>query len=444
MVRFVTRLCSLTLGWAAFPVASKPQTDYQRHGRANTSSREAVYDVIISTVKRAIPTRSSLVLSVVVLGVLTYAPTLVRAQQGFQPVSPEELKMISEPLAPGAPAIILYRQVDRDDNTRTPHEDNYLRIKILTEEGRKYADIEIPFLKQNQDVIHIRARTIRPDGSIVEFDGQVFEKALVKSRGLKYLAKTFTLPDVQVGGIIEYLYTVDMKENFIYDSHWILNEELFTKRARFSLKPFMSTSNTFNLRWTWQALQPGSEPKQDPADRYHTVRIEATNIAAFQTEDFMPPANELKSRVDFIYDRELYAKDADTYWKRIGKERNSQLESFIGKRKAMEEAVAQIVSPNDPPETKLRKIYDRVQQLRNTSYEVQKTEQEEKRDKTKTAENVEDVWKRGYGNGVQLTWLFLALVRAAGLEAYGCLVSDRSNYFFFLPRPCKARNWMPM
>ena len=75
---------------------------------------------------------------------------------GFQPVSPEELKMSSEPLAPGAPAIILYRQVDRDDNSRTSHEDNYFRIKVLTEAGRKYADIEIPFLKQREDIVNIR------------------------------------------------------------------------------------------------------------------------------------------------------------------------------------------------------------------------------------------------------------------------------------------------
>jgi hypothetical protein len=96
----------------------------------------------------------------------------------------------------------------------------------------------------------------------------------------------------------------------------------------------------------------------------------------------------------------------------------------------MEGAVAQIVSPNDPPEVKLRKIYDRVQQIRNTSYEIEKTEQEEKRDKEKAATNVEDVWKRGYGNNAQLTWLFLALARAAGFEAYGCWVSNRRQYFF--------------
>src|SRR5208283_6214039 len=95
-----------------------------------------------------------------------------------------------------------------------------------------------------------------------------------------------------------------------------------------------------------------------------------------------------------------------------------------------EQAVAQIVSPSDTQELKLRKIYNRVQQIRNTSYEPRKSEQEEKRDKEKPAENVEDVWKGGYGNRTQLNWLFLGLVRAAGFEAYGCWVSDRKDYFF--------------
>jgi hypothetical protein len=40
------------------------------------------------------------------------------------------------------------------------------------------------------------------------------------------------------------------------------------------------------------------------------------------------------------------------------------------------------------------------------------------------------VWKEDRGTGVQLTWLFLALARAAGFEAYGVWVPDRANYFF--------------
>ncbi|PYX39377.1 MAG: hypothetical protein DMG75_01060 [Acidobacteria bacterium] len=289
---------------------------------------------------------------VTLLAFAAYRPGTVSAGEGFQPISPEELKMASEPQAPGAPAIILYRQVDRDDNGLTSHEDNYLRIKILAEEGRKYADIEIPFFKGNGNVVGIKARTIRADGSIANFDGKVFEKSIAKAKGLKYLAKTFTLADVQVGSIIEYSYTYDLSEHYIYDSHWILSDELFTKAAKFSLKPYRSNYSNVGVRWTWQGLPPGTvEPKQGGD---HVVRLEAKNIPAFQTEDFMPPENELKSRVDFIYSDELFENDPDKFWKKTGKKLNDQLEGFVGKRTAMEQAVAQIVSADDPPETKLR------------------------------------------------------------------------------------------
>jgi hypothetical protein len=349
---------------------------------------------------------------------------------GFQPVNPDELKMTKEPLAPGAPAIILFRQVDRDDNGRTSHEDNYYRIKILTEEGVKYANIEIPFFKERgNNVVAIHARSIRPDGTIAEFDGKIFEKTIVKARGLKYLAETLTLPDVKVGSIIEYNYTYDLAEFSLFESHWILSDELFTKSARFSLKPYVgSFENPFRLSWTWQRLPTGTQQPKEGADKI--IRMDASNIPAFPTEDFMPPENELKSRVDFNYSEDAPEKDAESFWRKVGKQRNATLESFIGKRKAMEDAVGQIISPTDAPELKLRKIYDRVQQIRNTSYEIQKTEQEQKREKEKAVNNVEEIWKRGYGDGTQLTWLYLALVRAAGFDAYGCWVSDRSNYFF--------------
>jgi Domain of Unknown Function with PDB structure (DUF3857) len=352
-----------------------------------------------------------------------------QAGPGFQPPSQEELKMTSEPMAPGVPAIILFRQVDRDDNVHTPHEDNYFRIKILTEEGRKHADVEIPFLKEAADVVNIRARTIRPDGSIADFGGKVFEKNLVKGRGLRYMAKTFTLPDVQVGGIIEYYYTIDYHEMVLFDSHWTLSDELFTKKAQFSLKPFNDNYyGNYSLRWSWNTLPAGTAPPKEGPD--HIIRMESNNIAAFPQEDYMPPPDDMKARVDFIYEQGTGEKDQASFWKHVGKERNGQMESFINKRNAMEAAVGQIVSPSDSQDVKLRKIYDRVQKLRNTSFEVRKTEQEQKRDKEKEMANVEDIWKRGYGNGQQLTWLFLALTRAAGFEAYGCWVSSRSEYFF--------------
>jgi Domain of Unknown Function with PDB structure (DUF3857) len=347
----------------------------------------------------------------------------------FRPVSPQELQMTSEPAAPGASAIILYRDVFRDDNGRTSREDNYLRIKILTEEGRKRADIEIPLNKDEGVISNLHARMIKPDGTIVDFDGKVFTKSVVKARGVKVLAKTFTLPAIQVGCVIEYYYTVDFKEMVLFNSHWIVSDELFTKAADFSLKPYSNDSaNNFRLRWTWENLPPGASQAKQGADGI--VRLHLSNVPAFVPEDMMPPENEMKGRVDFTYSSEAPETNVSRFWAGVGKRWNGEMDSFVGKPKNMEHAVAEIVGPNDSPEVKLQKIYARVQQMRNTSYEVKKTEQEEKREKEKEPSNAEDAWKRGYANGFDLTWLYLALVRAAGFEAYGMMVPDRQNYFF--------------
>ncbi len=344
--------------------------------------------------------------------------------QEFPQISPAELQMTSEPLAPGAPAVILQRRVDRNDELA--QQNDYVRIKVLTEAGRKYGDVQIPFYRGVINIRNIQGRTIQPNGSISNFNGQVYERELVKGRGWRYLAKIFTLPDVQAGSIVEYSYTLDLNGSF-YGSHWILSDELFTKHAQFTLTPVHSTRWPMSMRWSWKDLPAGSEPVQG-ADR--VIRMEANNIPAFQAEDYMPPENELKARVDFVYQWDFGESDPDKFWKRVGKIRHEGLEKYLAKSKAMQKAVENIVSPSDPPEIKLRKIYARVQELRNTSYALERTAKEEKRSKEKQAENVEDIWKHGYGNSTELPWLFLGLVRAAGFEAYGCWVADRSEYFF--------------
>ncbi len=341
------------------------------------------------------------------------------------PIDPADLKMTSEPKAPGAPAIYLYRQVDRKDSGRANTEHNYVRIKILKEEGRETANVAIPYLSENTKIANIRARTVHADGSVVNFDGKVFDKMIEKTKGTKYKAKVFTVPDVQVGSIVEYRFNYDFEDGYVFSSYWAISDDLFTRKAVFSLVPYPE----FAVRWDWPAgLPAGTEPPKIGPDKI--VRMTATDIPAFQAEDFMPPENELKYRVVFIYSEDGFEMDPAKFWRKFGKKENDRMESYLGKKKELEAAVSQIVSPADPPEVKLQKIYAHVEQLRNLSFETRKSEQEEKRDKLKKVENAADVLKNGYGSGYDITWTFLGLARAAGLESYGVMLSRRNEYFF--------------
>src|SRR5262249_47699768 len=72
----------------------------------------------------------------------------------WKPITPEDLKFTE----PGAPAVILYESYERDDNKHSLH--RYVRVKILSEEGKKYATVEIPYNREIEKIAEVRARTI--------------------------------------------------------------------------------------------------------------------------------------------------------------------------------------------------------------------------------------------------------------------------------------------
>src|SRR5689334_2147484 len=79
----------------------------------------------------------------------------------FRTATPEELAMKSVAFAPGASAVILdWVQWHDDPNFR---QSEYVRVKILSEEGKKYGDIEIPYIPLLMNLDKVEARTTKPD-----------------------------------------------------------------------------------------------------------------------------------------------------------------------------------------------------------------------------------------------------------------------------------------
>ncbi len=367
-------------------------------------------------------TRVVVAVALLAAALLASAPgrgAVTRAADDWLPIDPAELSMKDYAPSPGAHAVLLYREVKFDDPGNLLS--NYTRIKILTEDGKKYANIEVVYVKGASRVTDIKARTIRPDGSILKFDGQVFDKVAIKARGVKVQTKTFTLPDVQVGSIIEYRYH-ERWEFIPFMPNWDVQHELPTRKAKFWFKPYPT------LALSWVTRLPAGARLEEQKSRALELNVE--NIAPFKEEPHMPPEEELKMRVNFFYFRQS-PETPEKYWKDIAKEWHRYvMEEFIGKRGKVREEAQRILSPSDDAETKLRKIYARVQEMRNLSYERDKSEQEAKREKLKDLNNVEDVLKRGYGYRDHLTRLFVSLAQAAGFDAQVIFVSERDAQFF--------------
>ena len=67
----------------------------------------------------------------------------VQLQAQFQQPSDAELKMTSVPKAPGAAAV--YLNVEEIDNDQLHVQNFYIRIKVLAEEGKSLARVELPY-----------------------------------------------------------------------------------------------------------------------------------------------------------------------------------------------------------------------------------------------------------------------------------------------------------
>lgn len=354
----------------------------------------------------------------------------------WPPVNQAELKMTSIPEAPGVPAVILYRQVDRIDNGKmASKETEYVRIKILTDAGVKYGNVEIPFMKDQDNITGVRARTIHADGSVVQFDGKVYEKTIVKTKDVQYLAKVFSVPDVQRGSVIEYEILHEFPKwetafegrGYVSDFMWVLSSELFTLQAKFSAVPY--TEHGMQVQWSWPAgLPEGTKLPERGVDG--TIRLECRDIPPLPIEDHMPPRSELMLRVVFNYSHALPEGNPDKFWKDFNHKEYDAVQKFLGKSGSAQAAVKETITDQDTPEAKLQKMYARAQKIRNLSYELRRTQEERANQGIVENTSVDDVWRNGYGHKREIDWVFLAMARAAGFEADPVLVSNRKQTFF--------------
>ena len=92
--------------------------------------------------------------------------------------------------------------------------------------------------------------------------------------------------------------------------------------------------------------------------------------------------------------------------------------------------LAEIVEPTDSDEQKATKIYAALQKLDNTGFSRQKSEVELKKEKIKDINKVEDIWKRKSAAPNGITFLYIALLRTAGIKAWLMQVVNRNRASF--------------
>src|ERR1051326_851507 len=280
--------------------------------------------------------------------------------EDWLPITQQDLRLNAVPGIPGAPAIQLYYADYIDDREHT--EFFYRRIKVLNDKGLTYADVEIP-VPLDCSVSGLKARTIRSDGRIIEYSGKPYQKVLLKQRGVKVIALTFTMPEVAVNSIIEYKYKIDLPGVYL-DNSWIIQHELYTVKESFRMWPFGGLLEGFEKGHQVVALASRMPANLKPRQKASGYELEAADMPPFESEGFMPPEEDYKPQVRFVYGgRELSSQEK--FWEEAGRKWNAAAEHFIGRHHEVADEAARVVGDESDPVRKLRKLYARAQEIRD-------------------------------------------------------------------------------
>jgi Domain of Unknown Function with PDB structure (DUF3857)/Transglutaminase-like superfamily len=339
----------------------------------------------------------------------------------WREVTPAELQMKTSKVEPNADAEAIFWEVRVDDsNPESLVMKHYIRVKIFTERGReKYSKVDIPFVK-GMRIKDIMARVIKADGTIVELaKTDIFEREIAKANDVKIKAKSFAVPNIEPGVIVEYQYK-EVTEGSANNMRMTFQHDIPIENISYYFKPYNNTKYlTFNM-----------SDNKFIKDKNGFYRAGMENVPAIKEEPRMPPEDEVRSWLLLYYTDDLKG-DSDDFWSRAGGfiVRTWDIKDTLKPGKDLKAAAEQIAAGANSPEEKLAKVYEFCKtKIKNITYDTKMTDEE--KDALKPNKSTGDTYKKMQGVSTDINELFASLSTALGFETRLAFGGDRSKMFF--------------
>ncbi len=339
--------------------------------------------------------------------------------KNWREVTPAERQMTTSKVEPNADAEAIFWEIRVDDSQTNLIMKHYVRVKIFTERGReKYSKVDIPFIKGTK-VKDIAARVIKPDGTISELaKTDILEREIVRIDKLKVKAKSFAVPNVETGVIVEYRYTESI-QGWANNMRMTFQHDIPIQNITYYFKPVLDGKYlTFNM---------GDNVFVKDKNGFYRATME--NVPAIKEEVQMPPQDEIRSWLLMYYmDASVTTKD---FWGIAGYylAKDFDIKDTLKPGKEVKAAAEQIASGAQTPDEKLAKIFEFSKtQIKNISYDPQLTD--EQKEAIKENKSTGETLQKKQGTATEINQLFASMATALGFEARLAFGGDRSKKFF--------------
>ncbi len=341
--------------------------------------------------------------------------------QDFGEVSEAELNLNSCVEQPDADVIIIFDKCSMRITHDFDLQINYhKRIKVLTEEGKEYANVKIRYW--NKDIINsIDAICISPDGEEYELDSDnIFEEEGEKSNTI-----SFAIPGVEVGSIIEYEYR-HWSDYVTRLEPWYFQDKNYTMLSE--LKVLMPNGyqyhtllmNTLNYNFVQDEIDIPDIDRSGKKIKQFTWT--AKNITGIKEEPFINNIYDKYAKILFIlhsykdlYNSFIFSKTWDEIAENISKTYNK----YIHQDDLTEDKAIELTASTNSKLEKAKIIYEYLrEEIKTTSHKTLYGDD---------FKDPEEVLESKEGSSSEKNMLLINMLNLCGLDAKPLLISTRSN-----------------
>ncbi len=354
--------------------------------------------------------------------------SLIASAVEWKPITTEELSLSQPVVEKNADAEAVFWEVRVYDRIQTipyvnHHVENYVRLKVFTERGAsEHATVNIPYsTRLKGSLVDVKGRTIKPDGTVIDLQKDaIFDKTDVKV-GRKTLRRTrsFTLPNVTPGSIIEYQWQEVYTEYIPRYNILNFQREFPIQKVTYFVRPLVHSG----FPWTMHAHPFNCQPTpwvQIREGNNEFVTTSLTNVPAVIDEPDSPSEDEIRKWMLLYYSEESNP-DPKKYWPKLGRQFHGEFNQRIKINNDVKALAAEAVGDATNPHEQVIRIAEFCRtRIKNTAFLTAGiTAEEREQFKFKPRSTSADTAKARIGTRDDINYLFAAMAQSRGFEVRG-------------------------
>ncbi len=324
--------------------------------------------------------------------------------------------------------VVLYEhthtQFKLDDNWEVQRNQKYHMAFVYFNDKAEDFLTQSIYLDKNRQLISFSARTIKPDGTIIELTDEDLYKSQLKPDFVEFSddeSVKFTFPGVEPGCVLEYSYELAIYDRFSFNDKWKIQGKYPKKYVKYSVQ----ISEIFfrhKIIWNYKPFNcelPKPEVVKDllkqnsRKNSNQTFYWEMRDIEPIKYEPSLPPYDDIAMYAILGLQRENWDELSRLYWSQV----HDRFEFYTDP--SVQKLALEIIGTAKTEYERIQRIYNYTQKnYRYVAISIGES--------GIMPNHFNSIVEKRYGDCKDMTVLNVNLLNSIGIAAYPALVRTKN------------------